>query len=724
MENNQEDFLYKKEEKEDPIYVMTVELEKGKSETIKIFQNSKPEFLAYEFCKKHNLDFNSLSYLTNKIKELLEKIPNQTIEIRKSISINNEPIEELDEEYNPPSEILLKKSVGSFNKKISINSNENLNSEEKNNVSNNDDKIDKEKNLESFSRISSKINNDNNNNNENKNFEDEILNSESNKNCESKENYILNMNVENEQNKKEDNINNNNNNIKIDENLNNNFENKNINNYFKNKNLKSSFHYSNIYLFLEKKLKKEEEKRKKIEEENNFNNNDDYNIYDNINYNNNNKNREIFETITKKNRNKLFNYKKFYENFKESIQLKNNSIQNSNFIENNSSNLNILNDNNNNNNNNNSTNNNNNNNSNNNNNINNSNNNNNNNNKNDNSNNNNNNNNNLINYSNNENINISYNNINKLNYTNNNINNFIIDSKNQITSKSVDKKLKNLNRKKSSSKKLITLSQNNNNFDNYMNKNYAIFDEIFQAKVEDLNLFKKKPKHILKSKSESNKKIFFDNFNNEKNNKLKNDYIKKNNKTNFIFASNFNFFSPQNVKKNVKYLKNNINYINKKNKNKIINTSKSSRNFEKNKENNKKLFSPFLYENKKEKLLNENSKCSTKSNCYKNKILSSYRNYYSNDSKINLNDYQIENMFIKIFKLLDKDNDNKINILNLDIKNIPTTIYNLTISPIINKLKIRNNEINLKDFCEIGINKFKYFPIKKKKILINFTNNL
>ena len=261
-----------------------------------------------------------------------------------------------------------------------------------------------------------------------------------------------------------------------------------------------------------------------------------------------------------------------------------------------------------------------------------------------------------------------------------------------------------------------------------MNNNYAIFDEIFQPKVEDLNLFKKKPKHILKSKSESNKKIFFDNFSNEKKNKLKNDYLKKNNKTNFIFASNFNFFSPQNAKKNVKYLKNNINYINKKNKNKIINTSKSSRNFEKNKENKKKLISPFLIDNnnnnKKEKILNDNSKCSTKSNSYKNKMLSSYRNYYSNDSKINLNDYQIENMFIKIFKLLDKDNDNKINVLNMDIKNIPTSIYNLIISSIINKLKIRNNEINLKDFCEIGINKFKYFPIKKKKILINFINNL
>ena len=44
---------------EEPVYVMTVELEKGKSENIKIYSNSKPEELAYEFCKKNNLDFSS-----------------------------------------------------------------------------------------------------------------------------------------------------------------------------------------------------------------------------------------------------------------------------------------------------------------------------------------------------------------------------------------------------------------------------------------------------------------------------------------------------------------------------------------------------------------------------------------------------------------------------------------------------------------------------------------
>lgn len=61
---------------EDPLYVMTVELEKGKSESIRIYSDSKPEELAYEFCKKNNLDFVSLEYLTNQIKSLFITVSN------------------------------------------------------------------------------------------------------------------------------------------------------------------------------------------------------------------------------------------------------------------------------------------------------------------------------------------------------------------------------------------------------------------------------------------------------------------------------------------------------------------------------------------------------------------------------------------------------------------------------------------------------------------------
>ena len=107
-ENENGDNKKKEEnEEEDPIYVMTVELEKGKSESIKIYANSKPDELAFSFCKKYNLDFSSLSYLSNQIKNLIENLSNGN-------ENNNEPIEEVDEE-NPSSEGQSKKFISNTN---------------------------------------------------------------------------------------------------------------------------------------------------------------------------------------------------------------------------------------------------------------------------------------------------------------------------------------------------------------------------------------------------------------------------------------------------------------------------------------------------------------------------------------------------------------------------------------------------------------------------------
>ena len=108
-EEKENDDNKKKEENEDedPIYVMTVELEKGKSESIKIYANSKPEELAFSFCKKYNLDFSSLSYLSTQIKNLIENLSNGN-------ENNNEPIEEVDEE-NPSSEGQSKKFISNTN---------------------------------------------------------------------------------------------------------------------------------------------------------------------------------------------------------------------------------------------------------------------------------------------------------------------------------------------------------------------------------------------------------------------------------------------------------------------------------------------------------------------------------------------------------------------------------------------------------------------------------
>ena len=52
----------------DPLFTMSVELGEEKTDTIPIYEDSTPEKLAYEFCKKHNLDFQTLNYLSNQIR--------------------------------------------------------------------------------------------------------------------------------------------------------------------------------------------------------------------------------------------------------------------------------------------------------------------------------------------------------------------------------------------------------------------------------------------------------------------------------------------------------------------------------------------------------------------------------------------------------------------------------------------------------------------------------
>lgn len=65
------------DENEEPIYVMTLALEQGRSEKIEIFANSDPKELAYNFCRKNNLDFSALDYLKDQIANLLEAYEKQ-----------------------------------------------------------------------------------------------------------------------------------------------------------------------------------------------------------------------------------------------------------------------------------------------------------------------------------------------------------------------------------------------------------------------------------------------------------------------------------------------------------------------------------------------------------------------------------------------------------------------------------------------------------------------
>ena len=75
----------------EPIYVMTLELEQGKAEQIKIYSDSEPSELAYAFCKEHDLDYNAHEYLTEKIEVLLNQYKNN--------AEDNSQIEEVEDEH-------------------------------------------------------------------------------------------------------------------------------------------------------------------------------------------------------------------------------------------------------------------------------------------------------------------------------------------------------------------------------------------------------------------------------------------------------------------------------------------------------------------------------------------------------------------------------------------------------------------------------------------------
>ena len=79
-----------------PFFVMTLEFEKGKQEYIKIFPNTDPDEVSFNFCKENNLDFVSMKYLKEEISELLCKFNEKKL-IGAVIGTNNS-IEEVEEE--------------------------------------------------------------------------------------------------------------------------------------------------------------------------------------------------------------------------------------------------------------------------------------------------------------------------------------------------------------------------------------------------------------------------------------------------------------------------------------------------------------------------------------------------------------------------------------------------------------------------------------------------
>ena len=74
---------------DEPIYILTIELEQGKTTELKIYINSIPEELSYDFCHQHNLDYHSLNYLTEQIKILITDHKTKQNSLEANTTTNN-----------------------------------------------------------------------------------------------------------------------------------------------------------------------------------------------------------------------------------------------------------------------------------------------------------------------------------------------------------------------------------------------------------------------------------------------------------------------------------------------------------------------------------------------------------------------------------------------------------------------------------------------------------
>ena len=61
------------DENVEPLYIMTLELQEGKAEQLKIYSNSDSYTLASNFCQEHGLDNSACDYLKEKIENLMNQ---------------------------------------------------------------------------------------------------------------------------------------------------------------------------------------------------------------------------------------------------------------------------------------------------------------------------------------------------------------------------------------------------------------------------------------------------------------------------------------------------------------------------------------------------------------------------------------------------------------------------------------------------------------------------
>ena len=94
----------------EPLYTMTIELNQGKSSKIKIYPNSHPEQLAFDFCKTNNLDYSAMNYLSENIKILLDSFNNSLNEHNNNNPSNNNNTNNINKSKSLSSQNIFKKT--------------------------------------------------------------------------------------------------------------------------------------------------------------------------------------------------------------------------------------------------------------------------------------------------------------------------------------------------------------------------------------------------------------------------------------------------------------------------------------------------------------------------------------------------------------------------------------------------------------------------------------
>ena len=196
--NDSSDF--EKDEDDQPFFIMTLEFEKGKYKKIKIYPDSDPTELAFNFCKVNNFDFSTMKYINSEIENLLSKFKsNSNLE-----EFTNNSIQEVEEEN-----AMTDKTLNSIER-----SKEELLKKDIIDKKNKNEFVEKEKEISSqdykYSNIDSnkKLNNNNNYNiNKIKNDNKENINNEKDNNYNIKNNNNSNNIIKEENN--EEKLNNN-----------------------------------------------------------------------------------------------------------------------------------------------------------------------------------------------------------------------------------------------------------------------------------------------------------------------------------------------------------------------------------------------------------------------------------------------------------------------------------------------------------------------------------